>query len=989
MKRLIALLFFTASTMAWATTSQVYVDLLDSRSSFDVQMKPETTDTNTVEFLVYTNRTAFDVSSYVPIVYASNDKNFSRNVIEIVGTSSSNVATFTTADVTIMKSHNDSYVRFVLASETLPRTVYYELNGWLTVSDKIVSVTGDPVLIAHSPLTTTNTFISTEGTNTVIILNGIIQSWTITMTEGDVSYDLPLPVYYAPDTNFPAWFASLGFELTGTTADAGAPEIFNSSKSATSLDAVTLTGTNLNTTYKLVGRSFVGNSVAAGTNVFDSAAVLQVPSEMGVEYALLWATNSSGYSTPVALNKAEATWAGPKTANTNETFSIYGRNLTCGSATSSVYCVEEDEWLTSTSANPYRADFTVPASWAAGTYTLYAHNGSGAQYGFSDPVSLSVVHDVGWTGTLFNVVSDFGATGDGVTDDTVAVSNAIVTANAVNNSRLYFPAGTYLVNQSFHGVGDILVYGDGTNSIITLADTYGWRGGSYDFGLFYEWNRYELRDLCIRSATNQTEASVTYLVGSNNKSGPIKLTRVKFDQLPWSWSSGGAIVGYSGCSDVTIEDCMFDVAGYIDLSSTDHATISGCTIRGIRDCGFAINAGSATHLTFTDNDISNYDTGDDEGWLQGRVLFGACGSGGADELYVAGNTTHDLMVRPAWSNQNTGEQFMFEFGQTVYECHPVSATISNIVVDGLDDDFAGMTLSVFSGNGSGQSASISGYDPDTGIVTVSTTLTNLNTYNWTVGPTIVRIDDVYAGYITQVDGSGGESVDGTALKLDNLPESNWTGETVYIESGRGFGQYRKIVSCTDGVLTVTPPFAAAPDASSHIQIGYYLRNHVYFDNVLDGQDPTQSTASTGISAFGSGFGYCIQSNTFTDVSTGSILWPMYDAGFNAACAFNEISDNTYSNCLAGVVLQYNDWGSDSLSDGVVLAGNRIARNTFLSGGSYDVRLKKEYSFGNQGLFGLSLITDNTTDGAASSTVSYYPDAATVGTNQVFIGNSWK
>jgi len=57
-------------------------------------------------------------------------------------------------------------------------------------------------------------------------------------------------------------------------------------------------------------------------------------------------------------------------------------------------------------------------------------------------------------------VKDFGAVGDGLTDDTAAIQNAINAATV-----LYFPAGTYLCNQ-LTLKSDLTMYGDGALSTI-------------------------------------------------------------------------------------------------------------------------------------------------------------------------------------------------------------------------------------------------------------------------------------------------------------------------------------------------------------------------------------------------------------------------------------------------------------------------------------------------------------------------------------------
>ena len=73
-------------------------------------------------------------------------------------------------------------------------------------------------------------------------------------------------------------------------------------------------------------------------------------------------------------------------------------------------------------------------------------------------------------------VKDYGAVGDGVTDDTAAIKTAI---QAVNSEYpiLYFPAGTYLVSEDLTLHSNMMVLGDGVNSVVQRAgqdDSHYW-----------------------------------------------------------------------------------------------------------------------------------------------------------------------------------------------------------------------------------------------------------------------------------------------------------------------------------------------------------------------------------------------------------------------------------------------------------------------------------------------------------------------------------
>ena len=76
-------------------------------------------------------------------------------------------------------------------------------------------------------------------------------------------------------------------------------------------------------------------------------------------------------------------------------------------------------------------------------------------------------------------VRDFGAAGDGITDDTAALNRAIseIYRNALNNIHtnvqrtIKIPAGTYLVSGPIYVPPNCTLIGDGKNNTVIFLDT--------------------------------------------------------------------------------------------------------------------------------------------------------------------------------------------------------------------------------------------------------------------------------------------------------------------------------------------------------------------------------------------------------------------------------------------------------------------------------------------------------------------------------------
>lgn len=70
-------------------------------------------------------------------------------------------------------------------------------------------------------------------------------------------------------------------------------------------------------------------------------------------------------------------------------------------------------------------------------------------------------------------VRQYGATGDGTTDDTTAISNALTDAASNSMRRVYFPQGTYRTTSALTIAGDWFIFGDGPSTSIIKVDHAG------------------------------------------------------------------------------------------------------------------------------------------------------------------------------------------------------------------------------------------------------------------------------------------------------------------------------------------------------------------------------------------------------------------------------------------------------------------------------------------------------------------------------------
>jgi hypothetical protein len=104
-------------------------------------------------------------------------------------------------------------------------------------------------------------------------------------------------------------------------------------------------------------------------------------------------------------------------------------------------------------------------------------------------------------------VKDFGAVGDGVTDDATAIQNAL-NAASFKKSGLFFPSGTYIIKKYLEVGSDIYIFGNGRQSVIKSGTNQIYTSGypPYNFAsqtifVLYSVSNIEIESLTFDSST--------------------------------------------------------------------------------------------------------------------------------------------------------------------------------------------------------------------------------------------------------------------------------------------------------------------------------------------------------------------------------------------------------------------------------------------------------------------------------------------------------
>ena len=608
---------------------------------------------------------------------------------------------------------------------------------------------------------------------------------------GAVLPDLQNAAKPSPEPTLPSGWDVFTPPIDASNAISGAPKIAEWTRTGGPDDSLILTADLLSnftgsdqgkdTEFLVYGQttaSYVVQASALIQRLDGSKAAITLPAALPAwSTYFIWPKNAAGYGSPIAVNRTEVWWLNPDDKVTRkDTVSVYGRNLSHegGTKTSWIYIKPSGaagQWVAPTSVNPYRVQFEVPDSLVNGIYEVWVHNGHGGSYGWSGPLLLNVTDSYAWNGENFNV-RDYGATGNGVSDDADAINRANLAALIYRDRTglhptLYFPGGTYLMRYGLCLDHDLRYLGDGRDlTIFRCHAGFNQPGrpgdpGGGKLGLLFgnggDPHDIEIRGLTLDATTNfhnpgeecwalngswDTGLDIHLIdlrIKTSKPGGCARMHQTKRLSMAGCEFVGGEVFLYHDCG-VEIRNCNFWNANY-QLASIHEITTDNFSI---------------TNCRFQDVDSTSH-----AGRGQGRLLAGSANQGAQRNAYIGDNVTVDLGPDPG---DNSGEQILCEGNLNTFDEGNATGGQPNTVTlsDKLTTDYQNVaaTAVITAGKGLGQYRAVTGWDGDR-TVTVSP--------NWNVTPDATSVVLVEAGtyrwsiYHNTLDGKKYFASDYTAM----------------------------------------------------------------------------------------------------------------------------------------------------------------------------------------------------------------------------------
>jgi hypothetical protein len=717
--------------------------------------------------------------------------------------------------------------------------------------------------------------------------------------------------------------AAFLFLTAATGASWAGPFIFSQPFTGNPGDLISVTGVGFGSAPKVYLKP--GHKTSATLiptlTAQDTVAVFELPKGKPFDLYEIWVVNGSASSPHVFVNAPRAMQFDSPEVVSSGTFRVWGRNLYVNNVTPTVTLVDTTTNaslnVTVNFAGPndaYRLYLTAPSGIVAGhAYQLTVNNGlstvtsdqtilghaSGTDhYGVLQPWGNEFIYangpgyKAGVAGTnendhhVYDVTTDpaltIHAVGDGATDATAAIQQAVNLASSHGGGLVYFPAGTYrLASAAGAGItmqsGVVLQGHSSADTKIVFGPTTP-QGASYAFFAFYEPHGTTLSgvaDLSLQNVDNTNQVVVNF-ANDNGPSSKLFLLR-----LNWDLGTGQSI--YEQGDRIVVATSVFNQAANSQNPFSDGATGMG-----------PLSISPATNVWFHNNSIT---------WASGQNYMDNLTNAVFETNHFT-RVSDTIVATAAQTSWPFVAGYPITVGQTI-ERTPGRQMCINfgeyVVVHSNIFDTAGAPLQ----------------------------------YNWVDGETI---NSEGGGPYPRSDSGTVTSASALTIADDSRCYgvclwNYWPNSTVGLSSGAGVGQLRHITAKNGNTFTIDKAWDVTPSPGDHFTIAEdSLANVLIRYNKMTGNP-------RGVVLFGDSFlNVSVIANTMTD-NGGVFIQPSEGPQFVNGSTFHmsrlrniEVNGNTLANTkglydshisiIFALVSPTTFWGHSV--DGVEIRNNSIS-----------------------------------------------------------------
>jgi len=626
----------------------------------------------------------------------------------------------------------------------------------------------------------------------------------------------------------------------------------------------------------------------------DDRMLAVVPKSLPRSTMLVWPVRGSAVGAPIRVNGATVWWSWPPRApcqTPGQTIRLIGKGLQLPGRQPQVYLAaaaagdgDAGHWLTVNSANPYHLEAALPSNLPSGVYRVWAHNGTGGRFGWSEATTIRVEPVPNVAELQVFSADEFGAVPDDQSDDAQALQSACDAAARAGGGVIRLSPGCYRLDRTIvlpkeagrgiHLVGCGRGQHDpqmhalaGRHTVLRSSDKIAPPAVLVQVGA----RRSRLADV---NFINGADGGGQMCVDVNAHDVVVERCRfIVLDRRPPVETSGknrgiidtGALqLDAPGESNIVVQQCEFFTSGAgirIGLEAararypyTDYVCIRDCLFRGYftgvykvlgrkgAPAGFIGPKESGYRCCGVTNDNGKYTiiercdfAGADR--EHGRVMNRAiqCHNSAVRGQYWAHNRAHDVGNHSSVGkvNRNMGEQLMFHFA---YEggglFNVTDAGTASMSVDPADAKYAGPRPT----------------------------------------PSIYTHD-----------------LRGSVVPEDVANNDHWV---VLVCAGKGVGQFRVVRGVERSperiTLRVEPPWRVVPDATSRVVLQVMYRQNIVYANAIDSGLLDPEHKSHGVIFWYNAVENIVAENHLRNLTAGVV----FNHGFRNPTAWNITRDNT-------------------------------------------------------------------------------------------------